>query len=201
MNQGIVVCTWSGGEESSSRLLKSLEGVPYPIVVVVNNAFATPTSWLIRLGNDYSVISLVNDSYELGAIKTVLENTDFDEFVFFQDTFEVVDQSLFDILFKEYEGRSVAYNPYFQMYFGKFRRVILERMAIPEVTTKAEAVRQEDLFTKAYRELDPDTAIFNEHFIDQNYYGHWDEMFGRKNLVMSDQYVIKRKGTWDSSQI
>jgi hypothetical protein len=198
MNQGIVICTWAGGKEQLTILLDSLKGTPYPIVIVVNAAL--DADWLDNLSSEYLVFRMPWDGYELGAIKVALQNTNLDEFVLLQDTFEVLDISLFDRLFNDYPSQSVAYNPHFQMYLGKFRREALEKMKIPEVSTKAEAVLQEERFTKAYMALES-TVVFNPDFIDNNFYDSWEERWGRKNLVLRDQYLVKRKGIWSASQI
>lgn len=198
MNQGIVICTWSGGKEQLTVLLDSLKGTTYPIVIVVNDA--PNADWVNNLSSEYLVFRMPWDGYELGAMQVALRHTNLDEFVLLQDTFEILDITLFDRLFNDYPGQSVAYNPHFQMYLGKFRREALEKMEIPEVRNKADAVLQEEHFTKEYRAIET-TVVFNPAFIDNNFYDSWEERWGRKNLVLKDQYLIKRKGVWDASQI
>ena len=206
MNQGITIGTWYGGQEPCERLIKSLWNIEYPVLVVVNAIKETPPEWLQRLyaltgeqrwhlwGNDF-------DGYEIGAIEATLEHTNWDEFIFLQESIEVKDQSLFKKLFDEYPNQSVAYNPHFQMYLGKFRREILNNLKLPLVRDKIEAVRQEELFTRDYWNADPTTQVFNPNFKDENFYHNWEEMWGRKNLKLEDDYIIKRKGTWDAKQL
>lgn len=140
------------------------------------------------------------DGYEIGAIEATLHQTDWDEFILLQDTIEIKNQQIFRMLFENYQGKSVSYNPHFQMYLGKFRREILQRMTLPVVRDKIEAVRQEEDFTRAYRAIEI-TDVFNPSFRDENFYDSWEEVFGRKNLKLEDDFIIKRKGTWSASQL
>lgn len=204
--QGITITTWSGGEEPCKRLLKSIWGIEYPVLIVVNDSHNMSKNWwevLYALSGEmeWHVHPQQFDGFEIGAIQATLEHTDWDEFILLQDTIEIKDQAIFTRLFTEYPGQSVAYNPHFQMYLGKYRRDILQQMALPEVRTKVEAVRQEEIFAKAYQDTDRNTQIFNPSFRDEAFYTSWEEMFGRKNLRMEDEYIIKRKGTWSASQL
>jgi len=198
VKQGIAIVTWSGGEEAFTTLRNSIPDISYPIIVIVNDGFnAEWTNTWIESGRDY-FIKLTGDHYEIGAIGAILDFTNWDEFIFLQDTFEIKNADIFRKLFEDYPNQSVAYNPHFQMYFGKFRRIALNKISFPEVNNKVDAVRQEDIFTKAYRAIEP-VAIFNHAFVDQNFYGNYEERWGRKNLVLEDEYIIKRKGTWDAA--
>lgn len=196
MKQGILIVTWSGGKESFKILINSLS-TEYPVIVVVNDG--NNASWITEFKDIRFIIS-EDDRFELGAITKVLELTDWDEFILLQDTIEIKNNSIFEILFNNYPNQSVAYNPHFQMYLGKFRRETLEKLSIPVVTNKIESVAQEGAFLKQYMDTE-NVAIFNPHFIDGNFYGSYEELWGRKNLILSDEYLIKRKGTWDASQL
>ncbi len=206
MKQGIVVVTWSGGQEPCEVLLKSLWNVAYPVLVVVNNAPAISKDWLKRLYSltgeqDWHLYLQPFDGYEIGGIQAALEYTSWDEFFLLQDTFEVKNQDLFRQLFEEYAGRSVSYNPHLQMYSIKYRREILNRMHVPEVRTKREAIQLEEDFNRLYSKEDGNIHIFNPNFRDENFYESFEEKFGRNNLKLEDDYLIKRKGTWTTEQI
>src|ERR1017187_2442192 len=84
-------------------------------------------------------IEIVCD-WELNAIKQCL----FDEFIFLPQSTEVLDNTLFDLCFKTYAGRSVSLSQYcnhFGMYLGKYRSDLLRNMMFPEITGKGDAVR------------------------------------------------------------
>lgn len=203
--QGITVTTWSGGQDSCRLLLKSLWNVSYPVLVVVNDFPKMSAEWAKQLyymtgEMRWHIYEMAYDGYEIGAIDATMKATDWDEFILLQDTIEIKNQKIFEMLFNNYGGRSVSYNPHFQMYLGKYRREVLERMTLPEVRTKIEAVRQEEDFTRAYKNIEP-TDVFNPSFKDEAFYNNWEEMFGRKNLKMEDEFIIKRKGTWNASQL
>lgn len=206
MKQGIVISTWSGGQEPCELLIHSLWNVVYPVLIVVNNSSAVGRDWqqkLYRLTGEqgWGLHFLPYDGFEIGAIEEALLGTDLDEFFFLQDTFEVKNQGLFRILFEDFAGRSVSYNPHFQMYLLKYRREILEHMSIPKVRTKREAIKLEEEFNRAYANLDGNVHIFNPNFRDEPFYGNYEERFGRNNLKLEDEYLIKRKGTWTTEQI
>lgn len=206
MNQGIVVGTWSGGSESCEILLRSLYNVQYPVLIVINDVKNTPPEWFQKLylitgEQGWHINGLDFDGFELGAIAQAYDHTEWDEFIFLQDTFEIKNQDIFRILFDDYKGRSVSYNPYLQMYLLKYRREVLAKINIPEVRKKREAIRLEEVFNREYEKADGNIHIFNPRFTDDNFYGNYEERFGRRNLKMEDDYLIKRKGTWTTEQI
>lgn len=195
----ILICTWYGGREMLSRLLASLDGyTKYDIVIAVNGVGKTDPEWLGEITKQANVVlSLKDDNYELGAIKALLEKTRYDEFVFLQDTFEIKNTDIFEILFEheDYVGKSVEYGYDFQMYFGKYRRRILNKMKFPPLPqTKLDAILNEIVFTKLYKKHDPTTLTFDWRFKDE--YSSREVMFGRENMRLEDEYLIKRKGHW-----
>lgn len=201
--QAIVVCSWPGGKESLQVLLDSMHDIPYPIYLAFNDGPAVDSIWLIRLEQaGYNILLQEHDGFELGTISLILAQTDLDEFILLQDTIEIKNSDIFRILFDNYPNQSVSYNPHFQMYLGKYRREILSQMNIPHVTNKVGAVQQEEVFHKEYRQREPTTAIFNHNFVDEQYHNNpKEERFGRLNLVLHDEYIIKRKGTWSVDQL
>lgn len=140
------------------------------------------------------VLTWPDARYELGAIKAVVERTDFDEFVLLQDTFEVKDQSFLDDCFQRPE--SVALGPTFFHYAGKWRRSVLEKLTIPDVFTKKGSVHYEHTFSREYWLAEPDGVyVLDPHFHDGEHQG-FVEMFGRQNMLLENQWYIKRKGNW-----
>ena len=196
MKQGILIITWSGGQEQFETLIGSIPvDIGYPILVVVNDG--DNASWIDPyISGGLEIIKSPYDGYELGAIDLVLRNTDWDEFVVLQDTFEIKNPQIFYILLNVYAGSSISYGPYFQMYHGKFRREILEQIEFPIVKNKLEAIQHEFTFMYEYKKLDPKTICFNEYFTDSNFLDNIEVKWGRENLVLEDEYLIKRKGTW-----
>jgi hypothetical protein len=192
IKRGIVICTYSGGAEQLDALLTTLVGCKYPIYIVVNDSTHADVRWICRLQRwGATIIMNPEDSYECGAIQEVLKQTDLDEFIFLQDTFEILDQSIFDMAFEH--PTSVSFNPYFECFAGKWRRKALENVEIPKTLTKVDAViTGESKFTALYRMIEKTHVLFPT-FVDCD---RFEERFGRKNMVIENAYLRKWKGTW-----
>lgn len=193
MRQAVLIGSWSGGREPLDALLESLRGCQYPIWIVINDAGHADPAWLEELGNHYNLLTNQDDGYELGAIRTFLDETDVDEFVFLQDSFVVLDQSFLDLCFA-HRGSVALGNAGFH-YAWKFRRAILDGMTIPRTTTKAQSVHYEGMFARDYWERDPDTLLLDPDFHDGLNVG-FEERFGRTNMVLRNQWFEKRKADW-----
>ena len=207
LKQGIGIVTWYGGEESFLTLINSIPvSCPYPICIVVNGSDKAGwvDEWTSTYGRDNALLVKVPyDGYELGAIKIILEVTDWDEFIFLQDTIEIIDPSIFKKLFDDFPGESVCYNGVFQMYLGKFRREVLEQMEFPLIENKLAAIMHEYEFAKAYSDIDS-PRVFNPLFNDEVFIhdpDNYEQRWGRLNLVLRDNYIIKRKGSWTREHI
>jgi hypothetical protein len=202
-SKGITITTWSGGQEYCEALIKSMWNIEYPVLIVINDSKNMPQDWWYRLyalsgEQEWHIWQNPNDGFEIGAIEATLSLTKWDEFILLQDTIEIKDQKIFDKLFEDYPGQSVSYNPYFQMYLGKYRREVLEKMMpLPQVRTKIDAVREEWDFTKKYSDVDGNTQVFNRHFVDDNFY----DKIENGVMKMQDDYIIKYKRTWNALQL
>lgn len=175
MKQAIVIATTPSTYNWLNNLLSTLEGYhEYPIIVL----------------SDYK--------YELGKINWVMEHTDYDEFFLLQDTCEVVDHSIFDMAFNQFKGRSVAVDPTFKSYIGKYRREVLSKMVVPIATSKAEAVTYEEDFNFAYLAKDPTTVHLTNDFCHSDTYL---EKFDRLNMVIECPWLRKYKHIWNRDMI
>ena len=143
----------------------------------------------------YPVIILDSYEYELGKIRWMFENTTVDEFLFLQDSVELKNTDWLDAVF-DYNGSvSLAERPFF-MYLGKYRRKALERLELPYIASKQQAIDLEATWTKQYSELDEhiklysltDTNIFREHL-------------GRRNMIIENEDLIKYKHIWSSEMV
>ena len=153
-----------------------------------------------RYNNKYPIIYLENtpenNQYEMLAINKGIE-WELDEFVVLHDTCIIKDYKLFDMFFYN-SGRSVSISPNFLSYLGKFRLETLLNIAIPKVSTKAEAVSAEDKFLKEYISKEPKHLVLFPDF-DDNF--KWMTKHGRMNMVLENKYLIKYKGCWHPSMI
>lgn len=190
MKQAVVISTWPGGMEPLTRLLDSLKGCKWPIYVVFNNV---DRPIIVPVGTEVEQV-FVNEApgFELGTIKTIMDSTDLDEFLLLQDTFEVKDVSFIDVVFERME--SVALGPTFFHYAGKWKRSVLDQLEIPTVSTKQESIHWEHTFSRMYWEIEA-VWVFDPHFHDGEHKGFVEE-FGRSNMLLENDYYLKRKGTW-----
>jgi hypothetical protein len=190
MKQGIVICSWSGGREWLDQCLKSLEGCKYPITVIINDAGNADPHWIEAIKHNVGLIN--EDTYEVGAIQA--GHQVYDEFFFLQDTCQIKNLEIFDIIFQEYKGKSIQWGYKFQSYLGKFRKEILDQIEFPMVRTKTDAIANETDFLNKYLELDPETVVLFPMFSD--FTGHQISYLGRNNLMIENEYLIKWKGYW-----
>jgi len=196
MKQGIVIVTWSGGKPQLDLLLYSLRGYrKYPFYIVYNDATNAPVSQIMELEKEYNLLMTREDSFECGALQGILDNTDLDEFILLQDTFEILNPKFFGEIFNNSPEMSVTFGPTFSFFFGKFRREALLKVKIPITLNKHDAITAELNFPREYVKNEP-FRIFDEKFIpivsDDNLEMRW----GRVNLITKNDYVIKRQGTW-----
>ena len=126
MKLGIVVCTYVGYENWLQNLLNPFKGgSAYPLYVVMNGVKNLPdkNGYLDAFKKcflQYPVSLLEGtDNFEVGAIHDVILQTDLDEFLFLQASMEVKDFEIFEIVFRQYLGRSVAITPKFFHFLGK----------------------------------------------------------------------------------
>lgn len=196
--RGIVIASHPGGLTPLTTLLRSLATCRRQIHVVINNC---PEDETLGIHDQLMQIDLIRPlwmffneepGYELGAFQTILEHTDLDEFLFLQDTFEVKDASFIDVIFRRKE--SVALGPTFFHYAGKWKRSVLEQMHIPTILNKADSIHWEHTFSRLYWEREP-VWVFDPNFHDGEHQG-FVEAFGRRNMLLENEFYIKRKGTW-----
>ncbi len=174
--QAIVVATTPDGGDKLANFMRSLSGY-----------------------DKYQIVILSDYSFEVGKIKFVVQHTDIDEFLFLHDSCEIKDLSLFDKVF--YSKRSVALSMQpapFGMYLGKYQRKVLEKMNIPEAKTKLDSVNFEETFNTDYAIKTGGFDVLSPPLANQQVFV---QMFGRTNMKLENDYLIKYKATWNRSQL
>jgi hypothetical protein len=192
MKKGIVICTHKDSTEQFNNCIESLI-VPnnkYSIYYVVNGFTDR-----CRYGN---LIITGSDTFELGAISEAINEFKLDEFILLQDSIEIKNIELFDICFNEHEGKSVYFFNDFFCYAGKYRKEILDKLIpLPIITTKLDSIIQENDFNKKYLEMENESInLFS--LVDTNIF---EEKFGRKNMIIENNFLKKYKGTWNWEMI
>lgn len=158
--------------------------------------------WLADASNSIQSehIAVVNYGYELAKIRWVLENTTAERFLFLQDSFIVKDQSFFDVL-SLFTGSVALFNdpvPY-GCFAGVFERSVLEKVGVPVVASKRDAVRLEVDWSNRYVEAAGGVPVLFPEVRDET--GYIESHNGRDNLVLENSFIIKFKGTWKEEQI
>lgn len=176
MKKGILIGTSEFSKDFLKPCLDSLKGTKYDILVVSNGGYKP----------DFHIDNLIINEWngwELAVIEQGKKN--FDEFIHIHDTTLIKDITLFDKLFA-IEGNVVLTRGNFH-YMGKF--VTKELPNLPIVRDKTTAIMLEVRWLDGfpYIEFEPDLPVFSTDFI---------EIHGQKRMVLSNQYMVKYKGTW-----
>lgn len=146
----------------------------------------------------YEIEIVSCEGYEVGKLKWVLENTKFDEFIFLQDSIEIKNPRLFDLCFAIPQSVSICnYPSLFGCYLGKYKRSILEQMALPDINSKLQSVEYEMQIGSDYSKFEKPFELFDDLSDVDNYV----EKFGRKVMKIENDYLIKYKSIWNRSMI
>jgi hypothetical protein len=133
-------------------------------------------------------------AFELASIAKGAE--EFNEFVFLPHSTEVVDNALWDMVFKNFEGISVSLSQSpvpFGYYLGKYLSKVVKEIGCPVIHNKAEAIGNESQWTAKYLEAAgayvglgdlPHTDVFVEKH-------------GRNNMVCESKWLRRYKSCWD----
>jgi len=201
MKRAILIVTWSGTTHYCLNLLRTLEDYKeYPLIVAINDVENCKDEKFLAYLNthDIEVLPIEGNRWEMGALTAITALTSYDEFILIQDTLEVRNPSIFKTMF-DFEDRSVSFGPGWLCYLGKYRRQVLNQVMIPICLTKVDAFYQEVRFGALYDivanvvEGQSPVILFPEWGND-NPLNWTDDMFGRRNLVLDNPYLIKRKG-------
>lgn len=200
MNSGLVLVTWSKTIHLAKELLQSsaVSSSIVPIAVVVNEIESLIDYDVYRwINENYPIYPIEGNRWEVGAIEAAYVFSGFDEFILIQDTLEIKDMSVFEAMLSV-EGHSIAYNSKWECYLGKYRRAVLDKMTIPYAFTKLDALYWEIRLPTIYNEISEQMEghrflTVNDNWGNNNPDNYHEEKFGRKNIVLADDYIIKRK--------
>jgi|SRR3990167_2183469 len=179
MKQGILIVTHPDNTCFFDNLILSIAGYDkYPVRVHRNDK--------------------TNDTFELGALKSCLKETDWDEILLLQDSCEIKDARLFDEVFEKNAGKSVAIGYKFLHYLGKYRREILEKMEIPDTPNKEASIFFESKFNNDYMALETELVTISNSLHHSSLF---EQKCGRLNMKLENEFLIKWKGTWSIAQL
>lgn len=149
----------------------------------------------------HPVLVLSDFTFELGKIKWVFENTKIQRFMFLQDSVVIKNQSLFDLLYKDKGSIALTNDPgMYGMYLGVYERNILEKIEIPLPKNKSESIAYELSWTESYCKAARNIRLAFTDFSDSRS-KEKTVLFGRENLVLENDFLIKYKGNWGQSVV
>ncbi len=144
---------------------------------------------------DIPVVIKSDFNFEIGKIRWAIENTNWERFWLFQDSVILKDKNLLELGWKSSDSVALSDHPVpYGMYLGIYERKVIEKIGIPSVKSKEDAVQQECDWHLNYAAVRKIKVLFN-NFSDDYALGV-EDVFGRKNLRLENEYLIKYKGTW-----
>lgn len=143
-----------------------------------------------------SVVILSDLTFELGKIKWVFENTKIERFMFLQDSVVIKNQKIFELLDEDKGSIALTNDPcMYGMYLGIYERKILEMIDIPVPKSKAESIAFELSWTETYCRAARNVRLAFTDLTDSRA-KRKEVLFGRENLVLENEFLIKYKGNW-----
>jgi hypothetical protein len=165
-------------------------------IVIIHNRSNSPwlNNLLMSIDTDYPIIITNHNGWMMPAIEKAFRTTDFDELFFLNESMVVKDNSIWDIVFKDNEGRGITVGDNYLMFLGKYLRKYVEQTTFPVVTSKKEDVLLgEQGWNAQYRKADP-TWTQIEGMTDT--FDTFEEKHGRRNMILEGKYFKKWKGSW-----
>lgn len=141
------------------------------------------------------VLVLSDFTFELGKINWIFNKTNVERFLFLQDSVVIKNEKLFELL---YERASIALTNdpnVYGMYMGVYEREHLAKIDIPIPESKREAIEFEMSWTAKYCQAAKNVRIAFPDLTDRNAKKK-EIVFGRENLVLENDFLIKYKGNW-----
>ena len=142
------------------------------------------------------VLVLSDFTFELGKINWIFNKTKIDRFMFLQDSVIIKDEKIFELLYQDKGSIALTNDPgMYGMYMGIYERKILEQIEIPIPKSKNEAIQYELTWTDTYCKAARNVRLAFTDLTD-NRAKRKQVIFGRENLVIENDFLIKFKGNW-----
>lgn len=148
------------------------------------------------------VMVLSDYTFELGKIEWVYRNTNIDRFLFMQDSVIIKDPEFFTLLESFAGSISINKDPsYYGCYLGVYERQALSKVDhFPKINKKSEAIYNEIHWNIKYVQAAKAVTLLFPELSDAN--AKKTEMkYGRENLVLENDYLIKYKGDWGQRDV
>lgn len=185
-------------------LMRSLEGTSYPVVILANDCLNCPRPFVAYLeslrSNSVKVIFKERDGYDPQLLEVMYVDTNYDEWMFLHDTVLIKKLELFNLCFDAYSGRSVSLFPLFLNFVGKYTRHDLEKVLLPSVSSKFEAISVETQWLPLYFKHINAKHLFEDNEGSNEITISLIEKHGREVMVLENGYFAKYKHSWSSIQ-
>ena len=131
-------------------------------------------------------------------------NHQWDELLFLHDSIEIKDLSFFDLVFETHKGKSVSFSgePFFIMGLGKFLREPYLKASFPTKNAYMDYKDGEFTFGPEYVKYAGEKPVvlfpdfMDSEREDQGHKRPFEQKFGRRNLILENNYIKKYKGHW-----
>jgi hypothetical protein len=136
--------------------------------------------------------------FELGAISFVLENTTVDRFVFLQDSVQIIDDKVFDIVENMPGPNCLLHQPgCYGSYMGVFDRKYLRKIPTTPAFSKEDSIRGEWEWTSEYLKV----AGKCKHELGKDWeLKGYETSNGRVSQIIETRFLRKYKGDWGQIQ-
>lgn len=175
--------------------------------IAIQHPIKGDVNWLGELlptvDTNYPILITNHWGWQIDSVRKIFFQTDYDEIFFLNETMIVKNNSIWKIVFEDLKGYSVALAEKYQMYLGKYLRKYVEQTNFPKVTTRREdVIRGEDEWNHEYMSLDSN-IVWIQPITDVNpdIESNFEYKFGRKNMVVENDYIKKWKSQWNISMI
>lgn len=134
---------------------------------------------------------------------------EYDELLFLHDSIEVKDFSIFDLCFETHRGESVSFteSPFFVMGLGKFLRKPYLASVFANNNAYTDYEQHEFTFGDEYvKNVGRNPVVLFPDFLEEEQRQHgkkprFEQKFGRRNLIMENNYIKKYKGHWTHNML
>jgi hypothetical protein len=164
------------------------------------------TVWLEEclksIKTDYPILISNHEGWVMEGVKKMWQTTRYEELFFMNESMICKDNSVWDLVFRHHGGKSVCMSERYLMFFGKFRREMVNRLEFPAVHTKLDDVfLGEGQWCRQYYELGDHVEIDPLADGDTTDKSRFVEKHGRRNLVLENRYFIKFKQSYDMTTL
>lgn len=150
---------------------------------------------LDSISTDYPIIITNHDGWMIDGVKKAFETTNFDEIFFLNESMIIKDNAIWDIVFKQFKGKSVAIGDKYLMCLGKYLRKYVEQTEFPVVNSKEEDVKLGEFgWNNQYMDLD---STYSQIYSMTDTFEKYEYKYRRSNMILENEYFKKWKGTWN----